>query len=745
MDSLPVVRLSRPAPAALRLWNTPHRRLEEFVARDGRRVGLYTCGPTVYRFVHIGNLRTYLMADWLRRTLDGLGYAVTHVKNITDVGHMRQELVERGEDKMIAAALAEGKTTAEIAAFYTEAFRRDEAALNILPAHVFPRATDHVPEMVALIERLVARGHAYDAGGNVYYDVTSFPAYGRLSGNVLAGLLEGVRVEVDPLKRAPGDFTLWKAAEPGRLVTWDSPWGAGFPGWHIECSAMSMRYLGEEIDIHTGGVDNIFPHHEDEIAQSEGATGQRFVRHWMHAQHLLADGLKMAKSEGNAYTLTDLVERGYSPAAFRYLCAGVHYRSRLNFTFRALRGAEHGLAHLLRLLDTEGLTPASAPPLAPDDAGAAVYRAPFWAALRDDLHVSGALAALWRLARGDERADRKLALALEFDQVLGLGLAALIGAAHQPARVEETVAWQAARSTKEYGAADHLLAGLRGAGVHPLSQAGRRAHPAPWAPSRGWPAPLSAASDAPSTLGEPDTCDVSVSILAHGYPDDVRRCLDALLRHAGARCVEIIAVDNDADDATRTVLWEFAERDARIRVIRTDHRLGEAEGRNVALRGARGHVVLLLDTGVEVTGDVVGPLLTALADPTVGVVGRWGVRSLDLRAFTASDAIEVDAIEGYVLAFRRAELGWLGGLDEHFRFYRNLDIYTCFQFKRRGLRVIRIPDLPAVLHEHRGWQEFPPEERDRRSQRNFRRFLDEWHHDEHLLAVNQRSAAGGRS
>ena len=733
MDSLPLVRSPQPAPAPLRLWNTPHRRLKEFVARDGRRVSLYTCGPTVYRFVHIGNLRTYLMADWLRRTLDGLGYVVRHVKNITDVGHMRQELVERGEDKMTAAALAEGKTTAEIAAFYTEAFRRDEAALNILPAHVFPRATDHVPEMVALIERLLTRGHAYEAGGNVYYDVTSFPAYGSLSGNVLAGLLEGVRVEADPLKHSPGDFTLWKAAEPGRMIAWDSPWGAGFPGWHIECSAMSMRYLGEEIDIHTGGVDNIFPHHEDEIAQSEGATGHQFVRYWMHAQHLLADGLKMSKSEGNAYTLTDLVERGYSPAAFRYLCAGVHYRTRLNFTFRGLRAAEHGLAHLLRLLDKEGLDPTAIPALPADDADAHIYRAPFWAALRDDLHVSRALAVLWRLARSNEPAGRKLALALEFDQVLGLGLAALIDAAHRPAPTARVRDWQTVRSAGDYHIADGILVDLRADSVHPLDYPGRALHPAPWAPSCGQIAPLSSSSDVPSRAGEPDACDVSVSLLAHGYPNDVRRCLDALLRHAGDYRIEVIAVDNDADAATRAVLGEFAGRDARVRVARTDHRLGEAEGRNVALRQSRGHVVLLLDTGVEVTGDIFGPLLAALADPTVGVAGRWGVRSRDLREFTASEEIEVDAVEGYLFAFRRAELGWLGGLDEHFRFYRNLDIYTCFQFKHHGLRVIRIPDLPAVMHEHRGWQEYSPEERDRRSQRNFRRFLDEWHHDEQLL------------
>ena len=309
---------------------------------------MYSCGPTVYRYAHIGNLRTYLMADWLRRTLEALGYEVTHVKNITDVGHMRQEHLERGEDKVIAAALAEGKTPQQIAQFYTEAFLRDERRLNVLPAHHYPRASEHVPDMVALVERLLAAGYAYESQGNVYFDVSRFPDYGKLSGQVAHALEEGVRVEPDPLKRDQRDFTLWKAAEPGRLLKWPSPWGEGFPGWHIECSAMSIRYLGPRLDIHTGGVDNIFPHHEDEIAQSEAAYGAPFVRYWVHGQHLLVDGLKMAKSTGNVYTLDDLLRRGFEPLAFRYLCATVHYRTRMNFTWDSLRAAQRGLLRLRR-------------------------------------------------------------------------------------------------------------------------------------------------------------------------------------------------------------------------------------------------------------------------------------------------------------------------------------------------------------------------------------------------------------
>ena len=344
----------------LKLYNTLTRRVEPFAPIEPGIVKLYSCGPTVYRYIHIGNLRTFLMADWLRRTLTYQGLAVRHVKNITDVGHMRVEMLDRGEDKLIAQARKEGKTSAEIAAFYTAAFLEDERRLNILPAHVFPKATEHIPEMIAIVAELERKGLAYAAGGNVFFDVRRFPDYGKLSGNQLAGMIQGVRDMADANRRNPEDFPLWKLAEPGREMAWDSPWGRGFPGWHIECSAMAIKHLGRHFDIHTGGVDNLFPHHEDEIAQSEGYTGEKFVNYWLHAQHLLADGQKMAKSTGNAYTRADVEARGFEPLALRYLFATVHYRSRLNFTFSALRAAQIALHRLrgqaLRLATDEATT-----------------------------------------------------------------------------------------------------------------------------------------------------------------------------------------------------------------------------------------------------------------------------------------------------------------------------------------------------------------------------------------------------
>jgi cysteinyl-tRNA synthetase len=335
----------------VRLYNTAARNVEPLRLDPDQEVRIYTCGPTVYRPVHLGNLRSYVLADSIKRLLLRAGHRVRHVKNITDVGHMRQELLDRGEDKVIAEALSAGLTPRDIARRYTEEFFRDEKCINILPADVFPRATDHVERMIDIASRLVKNGNAYERSGNVYFRVSSFAGYGELGGTVSReGLRQGVRAEADPLKEDARDFALWKAAEAGRTeLVWSSPWGRGFPGWHIECTAMSTQHLGPQLDIHTGGVDNIFPHHEDERAQSEAFTGVRpFARVWLHGQHLLADGLKMAKSTGNAYTLGDLLELNFEPLAFRYLCLTAHYRARLNFTFTSLRAAQTGLHRLRR-------------------------------------------------------------------------------------------------------------------------------------------------------------------------------------------------------------------------------------------------------------------------------------------------------------------------------------------------------------------------------------------------------------
>ena len=517
------------------------------------------------------------------------------------------------------------------------------------------------------------------------------------------------------------------------MVQWESPWGPGFPGWHIECSAMSMRYLGESFDLHTGGVDNIFPHHEDEIAQSEAATGKPFVRYWIHGQHLLADGLKMAKSTGNAYTLADLRARGFDPLAFRYLCLLTHYRARLNFTFASLRAASAALERLRDRLRSWYHLPATS-----RDAAMEAWDGRFWTALLDDLNLPEAVGVLWQMLRHGDLAPAQMRdLLLSWDEVLGLGLDAVTPRswASVPDNVRDLIQARASlRADRDYRRADALRATIaeHGYGVQDTPH-GPVARPLPpIGPPR-----YSRVSDVPSLLDEPDTCDVSVCLLVHNFRADVRRCLERLFAYGGDTRAEYVIVENASDDDTAAWLEQVVQERPSIRLLRADHRLGEAEGRNLAMRQARGRVIVLLDTGVEATGDLFTPIQAALRDPDVGVVGRWGLRSADMRHFEASEAPEVDAIAGYLFAFRRADLRTVGFMDEKYRYYRNLDLHFGFQFRARGLSLRCLPELPAVLHEHRGWEELSEQEREKRSKRNFYRFLNAWHHREDLLVANR--------
>jgi len=410
-----------------RLRNTLTRSVDAFEPLEAGRVRMYTCGPTVYRYAHVGNLRSYLLADLIRRALLVRGYDVLHVKNITDVGHLRDERFDRGEDKMLVAAKLEDKSPGEIARAYEAAFHEDEALVNILPAHVFPRATEHVPEMVSLAERLVDLGFAYEVEGTVYFDVGRFPGYGRLSGNTLDELRAGHRGEVEADKRDPADFALWKRAGEGRFVKWETPrWGEGFPGWHIECSAMAMRYLGEQFDIHTGGIDNVFPHHEDEIAQSQAVTGVVPARWWVHGEHLLMSGRKMAKSAGNFQRITDLAAGGIDPLAFRYLTFTAHYRRKLNFSPESLAGAARALTSLRGRMRTLGPAPAGETGPGGPSALSTEARA-LWdrwtAAVDDDLDMPTAVAVIREITKAtDLPAAERRWLLRDADRVLGLDL-----------------------------------------------------------------------------------------------------------------------------------------------------------------------------------------------------------------------------------------------------------------------------------------------------------------------------------
>ena len=540
----------------LRIYNTLTKRTEEIQPIKPGSVSMYTCGPTVYRDAHIGNLRTYLMADWIRRVIEASGHTVYHVKNITDVGHMRQELVESGGDKVILAAMEEGRTVQDITQYYAGIFHRDEQRMNILPAHQFPWATDHITEMVDIVERLVANGYAYERNGNVYFDVPRFQDYGKLSRNTGVDLLEGVRAEADPLKHDPRDFTLWKAAEPGRDLKWPSPWGDGFPGWHIECSAMASKYLGEEFDIHTGGVDNIFPHHEDEIAQSEAAFGKPHVRYWVHAQHLLADGAKMAKSSGNVFLIDELISRGFDPLAFRYLCLTVRYRHRMNFTFNSLKASEKALTNLRdRIWLWKNL-----PPMAELPAETEEWRRRFWETVENDLDMPGALALTWDLVRSELPGQAKLDLILDFDRIYGLDLDQVPQQYQLPEPVAATVGERGSlRQQADYTAADALRSDIVSQGylLEDTIEAPRvRPKTALEQQLERWSA-VSSSREVESLLGRPSKYDFTFILNAYGYRDDVERCVTSMLRHTGGYTSEIIVVDNGSTDGTAEWLEDF--------------------------------------------------------------------------------------------------------------------------------------------------------------------------------------------
>jgi cysteinyl-tRNA synthetase len=387
-------------PREVRFFNTLGRRLERFEPLVPGEVGLYTCGPTVYNHVHIGNLRTFLFEDLLKRALVFLGYRVRHVMNLTDV-----------DDKTIRGASEQGVALDEFTEPYIRSFFDDLRALNVAPADVYPRATRHVAGMQAMIAKLVERGHAYESDGSVWFRIASDADYGKLSGVRLDQARSGERVAADEYETEDvRDFVLWKGAKPGE-PSWDSPWGPGRPGWHIECSAMSAEYLGETFDIHCGGVDNLFPHHENEIAQSESATGRPFVRTWLHSEHLIVEGQKMSKSLGNFYTLKELVAKGISPRAIRFALISVHYRQKLNFTFEGLAASSAALKRIDEMRYRLGLAGEGSDPDERLQKRVDELLEEFGGALADDLNISAGLAALFDFVRDVNKAVSDQALA----------------------------------------------------------------------------------------------------------------------------------------------------------------------------------------------------------------------------------------------------------------------------------------------------------------------------------------------
>jgi cysteinyl-tRNA synthetase len=460
----------------LKLYNTLTKKKEIFKPLKKGIVTLYNCGLTVYDYAHIGNLRAFTFADILRRHLEYKGFTVKQVMNFTDVGHMFED-VDIGEDKMEAAAKKEKKDPWAIAEFYIKVFLEDSKTMNFEEPTVRPKATDHIQEMIDLVQKLIRKGYAYIVNGSVYFDAAKFKNYGKLSGNTLEKLKLGAggRVEFNPDKKNQFDFALW-INDPKHIMNWKSPWcEKGYPGWHIECSVMAIKYLGETIDIHTGGVDNLFPHHENEIAQSEAATGKKFVNYWLHCEHLLVEGGRMSKSLGNFYTLRDLLAKGYDPKAVRYLLMSTHYRQQLNFAFEGLEAAKNALDRLVnfvrRLMDADGSR-------CGEKIGALISEVQrrFEEAMDDDLNISVALAALFDFVRevnkllddnmlGKEEAEEVYELMMRFDKVLGV-IGEIKRKEKLPKEAEELIRKrEEARKAKDWEAADKIREQLGSIGI----------------------------------------------------------------------------------------------------------------------------------------------------------------------------------------------------------------------------------------------------------------------------------------
>lgn len=405
----------------LKLYNTLHNRKEIFKPIEPGKVKLYTCGLTVYNYAHIGNLRTYVFEDILKRTLRYNGFDLLHVMNITDIGHLTSD-ADSGEDKMVLSAQKQNKSVWEIAEHYTQAFEKDLKNLNILFPDKHVKATEEIPAMIDLIKRIEKNGYTYQSGGNVYYDISQCDDYGKLANLDLDNLQAGARIVVDNAKKNPHDFVLWftKSKFKDQEMKWDSPWGKGYPGWHIECSAISMKHLGDHFDIHCGGIDHIPVHHTNEIAQAEAATGEKWVNYWLHGEFLIFKHHKMSKSRNEFLTLDLLNEKGYSPLVYRYFCLGAHYRKKLNFSYESLDAAKESLKRIRdKIITIERNLESSFDKAKYTEK----FKQDFVAQINNDLNMPAALAVLWQVLKTDKIGNKeKYDLILDFDQVLGLRL-----------------------------------------------------------------------------------------------------------------------------------------------------------------------------------------------------------------------------------------------------------------------------------------------------------------------------------
>jgi len=447
----------------MKVYNTLSRKKEEFKPINDKEVRIYSCGPTVYKDAHIGNLRAYVFMDLLRRVLEYNGYSLKHVMNITDVGHLVSD-EDEGEDKMAKSARELKKTPWEIAEYYTDVFMKDIKALNIQIPEIIPKATEHIPEMLEFVKGLVDKGFGYETSDGIYFDIQKFEDYGKLSKLNLEEQIAGARVEVNEEKHHPADFAIWKKAPKEHIMQWQSPWGMGYPGWHIECSAMGRKYLGDVFDIHTGGVDHIPVHHENEIAQSEALLGKPAVNYWMHCEFMMVNNGKMSKSLGNTYTIDNLREKGYDPLALRYMCLNAHYRNKVNFTWEAMQSAQVSYDRFI-----EGVQSHKDGTDKVDPAVINEFLSDFEEAINDDLNIPKALGIAWNVVRYGKKSQLIFELLTKMNKIFGFDLDKKKVESDEPEVAPEIQALvderQQARKDKNWKRSDEIRDELKAKGI----------------------------------------------------------------------------------------------------------------------------------------------------------------------------------------------------------------------------------------------------------------------------------------
>ena len=721
------------------LFNTLNKTLESFKPID-EIVKIYTCGPTVYRDAHIGNMRTYLLSDTLKKTLIHIGYKTLHVKNITDVGHMRQEMLDQGEDKVIAAAIKEGKTPQEIASYYTDRFLKDEKSLNINPPDYMPKATDHINEMLEMIDILIQKKIAYEVNQNVYFDISKSKNYGILSGNI-NNLNTLNNEEIDPNKLNGRDFALWKSADKNRSLKWASKYGPGFPGWHIECSAMSKKYLGEYFDIHTGGVDNIFPHHEGEIAQSEGCFSKKHVNYWVHGQHLLSEGIKMSKSKQNEYLISDITSRSMDPLAFRYLCLMTNYRTRLNFTFSSLRAAQKGLnrlRHLYWLYQNDNSVPL------PFKTSLNMDSIKIWTekidlALLNNLNTSKVMSSLWELTKSNLTGKEKAYIFDYIDPVLSLdfkkyhkkfnltSIPQIEYKKREQFRKEKKFTLSDKKREQYYKQNIKFFDGQNGNFlVKKLSNFETDINTNH----------ISGSTDVSSLLDSKNKKQLSVCIIADEYLEDFNRCLQSVINNVPNKIsYEILIAFNGVNIKNQNQIKSNYKSNGNLKYFHIDPACGAGAVRNILIKQSTGENLILLDTSIEITGNIFEEIITDLKDQNIGLTGPFGLKTNDLNHFHENSINKeyVDAIQLYLLALRRNTLMKVGLFRENFRFYRNLDIDFSFQVKNENFKLLSNPNIPIKRHVHSVWENTHEKTRDELSKDNYKRFLTKWKNYKHLL------------